>query len=54
MCQKLDLEKAREGAATLELDPNVLTSRVGKYSKGMGQKLGLLTGIFNRSAAFGA
>jgi len=41
--QKLDLEKAREGAAKLQLDPNVLTSRVGKYSKGMGQKLGLLS-----------
>lgn len=41
--QKLDLEKAREGAVRLELDPAVLTSRVGKYSKGMGQKLGLLS-----------
>lgn len=41
--QRLNLDKAREGASKLQLDPNVLTSRVGKYSKGMGQKLGLLS-----------
>ena len=28
-------------AAAMDLDPNVLGSRVGSYSKGMGQKLGL-------------
>jgi len=39
---KLDIEKAKAGAAGLDLDPNVLGSRVGSYSKGMGQKLGLL------------
>lgn len=39
---KLDMEKAREGAALLDLNPDVLASRVGSYSKGMGQKLGLL------------
>lgn len=38
---KLDKEKAREYAKNLDLDPNVLSSRVGSYSKGMGQKLGL-------------
>lgn len=41
--QKLDIDKARAGAEKLQLDPNVLDSRVGKYSKGMGQKLGLLS-----------
>jgi ABC-2 type transport system ATP-binding protein len=40
--KKLDAEKAREGAVALDLDPNVLNARVGSYSKGMGQKLGLL------------
>lgn len=40
--KKLDLEQARRGAADLDLDPSVLEARVGSYSKGMGQKLGLL------------
>lgn len=40
--KKLDMEKARQGAVALDLDPNVLSARVGSYSKGMGQKLGLL------------
>lgn len=40
--KKLDLEKARKLAEELDLDPNVLTRKVGSYSKGMGQKLGLL------------
>jgi ABC-2 type transport system ATP-binding protein len=39
----LDLEKARADAVKLQLDPKVLDNRVGKYSKGMGQKLGLLS-----------
>lgn len=38
----LDVDVARQGASSLDLDPNVLGSRVGSYSKGMGQKLGLL------------
>lgn len=38
---KLDKELAREYAANLDLDPKVLGNRVGSYSKGMGQKLGL-------------
>ena len=38
----LDEEAARKGAAALDLDPAVLEHRVGSYSKGMGQKLGLL------------
>jgi ABC-2 type transport system ATP-binding protein len=39
---KLDMTKAEEGAVKLGLDPAVLKNRVGKYSKGMSQKLGLL------------
>ena len=40
--KKLDLEKAMTLAADLDLDPKVLTRKVGGYSKGMGQKLGLI------------
>lgn len=43
--KKLDLEAARMMAASLDLDPAVLDAKVGSYSKGMGQKLGL-TGAF--------
>lgn len=39
---KLDREQAKVMAVALDLDPNVLSQRVGSYSKGMGQKLGLL------------
>lgn len=39
---KLDAAQARAGAAALDLNPDVLAARVGSYSKGMGQKLGLL------------
>lgn len=38
----LDVEAARAKAAALDLDPAVLDRKVGSYSKGMGQKLGLL------------
>lgn len=38
----LDTAEAKEKAAALDLDPAVLDVRVGSYSKGMGQKLGLL------------
>jgi len=38
----LDKEYARKKAIELDLDPDVLDSRVGSYSKGMGQKLGLV------------
>lgn len=41
----LDIEAARHMAASLDLDPKVLDQKVGGYSKGMGQKLGL-TGAF--------
>lgn len=40
--KKFDLATAQKGAEKLGLDPAVLTNRVGKYSKGMSQKLGLL------------
>ena len=40
--KKLDLQKARQLAVDLDLDPNVLDRKVGGYSKGMGQKLGLI------------
>lgn len=43
--KKLDIEAARLMAASLDLDPRVLDEKVGGYSKGMGQKLGL-TGAF--------
>lgn len=40
--KKPDAEMARQLAADLDLDPAVLTRKVGGYSKGMGQKLGLI------------
>ncbi|MCE2927064.1 MAG: ABC transporter ATP-binding protein [Rickettsiales bacterium] len=40
--KKLDTEKAKQAARGLDLNPDVLSARVGSYSKGMGQKLGLL------------
>ncbi|NBX02737.1 MAG: ABC transporter ATP-binding protein [Alphaproteobacteria bacterium] len=49
-CQ-LNVEKAQAMAAALDLDPKVLGARVGSYSKGMGQKLGLV-GAFLVDAAF--
>jgi ABC-2 type transport system ATP-binding protein len=39
--RKLDRNEARHMAEKLDLSPDVLTSKVGTYSKGMGQKLGL-------------
>ena len=47
--KKLDIEKAREGAAKLQLDPAVLENKVGKYSKGMAQKLGLLSAFLTEA-----
>ena len=38
----LDPELAKQGAINLDLDPAALYAKVGSYSKGMGQKLGLL------------
>ena len=49
--REFDLEAAKKGAAALDLDPEKLESKVGSYSKGMGQKLGLL-GAFLVDAPF--
>ncbi len=43
--KKYDPDLAREKSVALDLDPAVLDHRVGKYSKGMGQKLGLLSAL---------
>ena len=40
--KKFDLAAAQALAVDLDLDPAVLTRKVGGYSKGMGQKLGLM------------
>jgi len=40
--KKLDKQAARQLAADLDLNPDVLGRKVGGYSKGMGQKLGLI------------
>ncbi len=40
--KKLDEDEARIQARRLDLSPQALDARVGSYSKGMGQKLGLL------------
>lgn len=41
--KKFDLELAKKMAESLDLDPAVLDYKISKYSKGMGQKLGLLS-----------
>jgi ABC-2 type transport system ATP-binding protein len=46
-----DLEQARKEAVLLDLDPAQLENKVGGYSKGMGQKLGLI-GAFLIGAPF--
>ncbi len=40
--QKLDRERGRAIASGLDLDPSAIDRRVRTYSKGMGQKLGLV------------
>lgn len=40
--KKLNVDQAKACAMRLDLDPQVLHMRVGSYSKGMGQKLGLV------------
>jgi ABC-2 type transport system ATP-binding protein len=40
--QKLNLDQAKEIAAALDLNPEALNLKIGSYSKGMTQKLGLL------------
>ncbi len=39
----LNEKEAKKKAKALDLDPDMLEHRIGKYSKGMGQKLGLLS-----------
>lgn len=41
--KKFDIKKAEEKAAALGLEPAALQQTISKYSKGMGQKLGLLS-----------
>lgn len=48
--KKLDEAEARQKAMLLDLNPEVLASRVGSYSKGMGQKLGLLGAFMTDTA----
>lgn len=43
--KKYDHEQARYYAERLDLDPDVLDSKITKYSKGMSQKLGLASGF---------
>jgi len=47
--KELDEDEARTMAARLDLNPIVLEQRVGSYSKGMGQKLGLVGAFLVRS-----
>ncbi len=49
--KRFDLAHARQMAAALDLDPEALERKVGSYSKGMGQKLGLI-GAFLVDAPF--
>ncbi len=49
--KKLNPDEARANAIALDLPPFALDARVGSYSKGMGQKLGLL-GAFMVETAF--
>ncbi|HEU5047645.1 MAG TPA: ABC transporter ATP-binding protein [Rickettsiales bacterium] len=37
-----DMEQARKEAMNVDLNPDALNNKVGSYSKGMGQKLGLI------------
>ena len=46
--KKLDAATARQMAADFDLRPEMLDSRVGAYSKGMGQKLGLLSAFMSK------
>lgn len=43
--KKFDFERAKNLASILKLNPEVLNNRVSSYSKGMGQKLGLLSSL---------
>lgn len=45
--KELDVKRAEEQAAAFDLLPEMLQKRVGTYSKGMGQKLGLLSAFMS-------
>lgn len=47
--QSIDMNAARAGAESLGLDPDALDKTVGHYSKGMGQKLGLLSAFLGQA-----
>lgn len=47
--KKLDEALAKRMAADFDLRPEMLDSRVGAYSKGMGQKLGLLSAFMAKA-----
>jgi len=47
--KKYNPKEAKKIAEGLDLDPNVLDLKITKYSKGMGQKLGLLSAFLTRS-----
>lgn len=47
--QKFNLKEAQSLADSLLLDPKVLHHKVNKYSKGMGQKLGLLSMFLSKT-----
>jgi ABC-2 type transport system ATP-binding protein len=49
--RKYDAERARQAAIAVDLEPEKLEFKVGAYSKGMGQKLGLM-GAFLVDAPF--
>ncbi len=48
--KSFDFEKAQYYAKKLDLDMNVLTNTIGSYSKGMGQKLGLLSAFLSEAS----
>ena len=47
--KKFHFKKAQEMAEKLDLNPDVLMNQVGSYSKGMGQKLGLLSAFLSET-----
>ena len=49
MQEKYDHRKAKEIAEKLDLDLKALNTKISKYSKGMGQKLGLISVFLSNS-----
>ena len=47
--KSFDLDKAKAKAASLDLDPDALDNKMIKYSKGMGQKVGLLSAFMTEA-----